>query len=125
MNNDLISREALKEAIEHYQIQWNKNCDIDIAYWNCCEKILAIINIAPTVEAVPLEHHNKIKGIMDNEIKSLVDILDNNRPQGEWVAHEDMDEWYECNKCHCGNTYFVKLPNFCPNCGAKMKGGAE
>lgn len=42
--------------------------------------------------------------------------------QGEWIAHEDMDEWYECNKCHCGNTYFDKLPNFCPNCGADMRG---
>ena len=48
-NNDLISRKALKKAIEQYQIQWNKNCDIDIAKWNCCGTILAIIDNAPIV----------------------------------------------------------------------------
>lgn len=50
MNNDLISREALKKAIEQYQIQWNKNCETDIAKWDSCESILAIINHAPTVD---------------------------------------------------------------------------
>lgn len=43
--------------------------------------------------------------------------------QGEW-----LQKWkkYECSQC----SYFVTptenwLPNFCPNCGAEMKGGAE
>lgn len=48
--SDLISREALKKAIEQYQIQWNKNCETDIAKWDSCESILAIINHAPTVK---------------------------------------------------------------------------
>lgn len=47
---DSISREALKKDIERYQIQWNKNCETDIAKWDCCESILAIIDTAPTVE---------------------------------------------------------------------------
>jgi hypothetical protein len=46
---DFISRSALKKEIEQYQIQWNKNCDIDIAKWNCCGTILAIIDNAPAV----------------------------------------------------------------------------
>ena len=54
------------------------------------------------------------------------------RPQGEWKTVEgyDGDEYYECS--NCGEPWFLSAGtpkdnnmNFCPNCGAKMKGGAE
>lgn len=47
------------------------------------------------------------------------------RPKGEWVYHEnDMfcvrwNKW-ECNQCHERVEYKY---NFCPNCGADMRGG--
>lgn len=51
--------------------------------------------------------------------------------QGEWIKHEgkwvDFDFYptkYECNQCHyCVDEGYDSI--FCPNCGAKMKGGAE
>lgn len=49
------------------------------------------------------------------------------RPQGEWINRETggtmypLWERYECNQCHKFNYCY----NFCPNCGAEMKGGAE
>jgi len=146
MNNDLISRSALKKALK-------EKFDDFIP-----EGVYDEIDNAPTVEAVPLEHHNKIKGILDNEVKSLVDILDNERSKGEWIRKEveylkqkeaydlaikaleerQKGEWrnwikvingygdilWKCNKCK----HFVKNGddrNFCPNCGADMRGGAE
>ena len=47
---------------------------------------------------------------------------------GEWkrVSDDDQDEgWYFCSECKeeyfnpAGDDYYM-LPNFCPNCGAKM-----
>jgi len=119
MNNDLISREALKKEIEQYQIQWNKNCDIDIAKWNCCGTILAIIDNAPTVEERSYE-----MGYQDG----CEDGLQGIRPQGEWIfqkANEEQTDGYECSNCkacfHTKVPYFSEF-NFCPNCGADMRG---
>lgn len=48
------------------------------------------------------------------------------RLQGEWIViHNALGETkYKCDQCQ----HYVKPSddkNFCPNCGAKMKGGAE
>ncbi len=47
------------------------------------------------------------------------------RPQGEWIYDSDHSitiDMYKCSVCGCyGSTHF----NYCQNCGAKMKGGAE
>ena len=46
------------------------------------------------------------------------------RPQGEWITHQTgMLLWEECNQCHA-QVGTIGM-NFCPNCGADMKGGAD
>ena len=47
------------------------------------------------------------------------------RPQGEWIIHFD-DIWpeestIECSVCHEEQPLEID-DNFCPNCGARMKG---
>ena len=50
--------------------------------------------------------------------------------EGKWIQHtekptwleDDVEVFYECSIC---NTQSPAPTNFCPNCGAKMKGGAE
>lgn len=46
---------------------------------------------------------------------------ENERPQGEWIFHKDYNEGcrYGCNQC--GNLNNIPH-NFCPNCGAYMRG---
>jgi len=63
----------------------------------------------------------------DISIEALKD-----RPQGEWIEEFNGNGWndfwdYTCS--HCGKKYiradYLYHANYCPNCGARMKGGAE
>lgn len=55
------------------------------------------------------------------------------RPKGEWIGEGDgyadggivYDTWY-CSECdHCEEGEELALPNFCPECGADMRGDKE
>jgi len=88
---DLISREALKHKFA--QITYVRfTADMGQGGFEMFseKEIEDIIDKAPAVEAVSLEHHNKIKGIIQNEVDSLVEILDKGQPSGEWVRKEDV-----------------------------------
>ena len=50
--------------------------------------------------------------------------------EGEWIHTDKANHWFgkdECNQCHYHDCERIDLShfNYCPNCGAKMKGGAE
>lgn len=61
------------------------------------------------------------------------------RPQGEWVPFEYGDErWHKCTACGVADRYIeyverpngttgklVAIRNYCPNCGADMRKGAD
>lgn len=60
---------------------------------------------------------------------TAVEVAD--RPQGKWIEH-----WYphfdvagiECSICSKDVPYWERnydMPNFCPNCGAPMKGADD
>ena len=65
--------------------------------------------------------------------------IDVDRPQGEWVPFEYGDErWHKCTACGVADRYIeyverpngttgklVAIRNFCPNCGARMKGAGD
>lgn len=61
------------------------------------------------------------------QIIEYIDKIPSVENKGEWIA--DVDKWgdvvttvngYTCSKCGMFNS---DKDNFCPNCGAKMKGG--
>ena len=61
--------------------------------------------------------------------------------EGEWIPYEsesygcdDETTWYKCSHCgkdaygRCRDDEWYSMPicsEYCPNCGAKMKGGTE
>ena len=50
------------------------------------------------------------------------------RPQGEWEMQEDIDGLYGiCSICgrDADFSHYYKAYNFCPNCGARMKGADD
>ena len=119
-SGDCISREGIRKALneafdcEDATKYGNKNAEqqsksystlmlYEIAYIveDCCDN-------APTVDA----------------IVNTIEV----RPQGEW--YYSIDKGWECNQCHeivkdMPTCMRKALYNFCPNCGARMKGGAE
>ena len=61
-------------------------------------------------------------------IGSIEELPSADRPQGEWIGYEVPSE---CSVCgHCWDEYVLgqdiwydgSVPNYCPNCGCRMKG---
>lgn len=48
------------------------------------------------------------------------------RPTGEWEEPFEMNgkSYHKCNNCHV-SSQLILIDNYCPNCGAKMKGAVE
>lgn len=110
MNNDLISREALKEEMQKADIKANDYETLAKMYENCVDN-------APTV-AYPFE---KFRTMFCGTCQAYMRI-EPQRPQGEWVPDAGG---YQCNKCfdHALEINGIEIrSNFCPNCGADMRG---
>ena len=76
---------------------------------------------------IPDELYNDI---IDHRIfapNGVYSCIENGTPvkTGEWIDLDNVvevyDNWYECSVC--GKESFDY--DFCPNCGVRMKGGAE
>ena len=93
---------------------------------------VAKIGQMPSIEAVPMEYHNKVCEEMARRHQAEILELTKDRPQGEWVWHEDEDIC-NCSRCDfeidaegCIDPIaYVKIYNFCPNCGCRMKGADD
>lgn len=158
MNNDLISREALKKAICEKGIKGYEEYNQGLA------TALDLIDLAPTVAvdckdcdgyeagySAGLKDAERPQGEYEtacNVLLSLEQIVRSSygwedsaveavhnavqtaikcmhkRPQGEWIFRKGVTcgGYYKCNKC--GEVERAEK-NYCPNCGALMKGGAE
>ena len=112
MNNDLISRSELKNAIDDY-VEKRK----DVLLWQ--EDVEEIIDNVPTVEidTNDIEYKAYCKGLEDG--KKIA------RQHGEWIFNESYKGLLAvCSECKAAT--LSTHGNFCPNCGAEMrKGGAE
>jgi len=110
MNNDLISRSALKEVIKQ------KSC---YAEYYPTSRILEEIDSAPTVD-ISKEVWNKSNELLEKRMKYL------SRPHGKWIDHSDDYGYVECPFCHeltnCeGNPEEL---HYCWSCGAKLRKGS-
>ena len=113
MNNGLISREALREDLRRFfPTEVLEGIDPKTLF----AQIMHDIDNAPTVFAYT----------EDDMCQATVDGYDVakmqfERPQGKW-------NYIQAGMCvcpFCGADPHKVYKNFCPNCGAKMKGGAE
>ena len=152
MNNDLISRSALKEEIIKCMTSWDKHSDYALGRLRSYEWAINLIDNAPTVEPtfglfkdmLCSECDKRPQGEYTEEdmkrtIKENFDIgyeMAKNkyeRPQGEWIHLHAIGD-YKCSICGAENLYkyaneherWIKTnSNFCPNCGADMRGDTK
>lgn len=64
------------------------------------------------------------------EARALIDAGYRKKIEGEWIEHGEigaMNNAWECSACHWKTVSFTEMRHskFCPNCGAKMKGGGK
>lgn len=115
---DLISREALKEAIEEVEDNYDGYEPNDLGKF--MSKVYDLIDNAQTVDLWQMRQE-----ATENALKKAEALY--GRTKGEWeVVHTATGEVKcKCNQCQ----HYIKIgddKNFCPNCGADMrKGGAE
>ena len=65
-------------------------------------------------------------GLTYADLKELpaADVRENVR--GEWVVMPHSNDWVKCSKCNCAMDYIMSSGcNYCPNCGADMRGGKD
>lgn len=106
----LIDADTLKQALKSnctpklchdYNTAWCESCCLHNFFEDLIDNAPTIIWCSETSDGLP-----------------LMDLRP--RPQGEWQLHGMI---YYCSVC--GHDCEQGGNNFCGNCGAKMKGGAE
>ena len=74
-----------------------------------------------------VDNPNYSESELDEAFFMAIEALSADRPMGEWINQDNGAFYpYECSNCHeqpfCDD-YGYHLTNYCPNCGARMKGG--
>ena len=133
MNNDLISRSALKEALDRVQYTQEFCIEHQIDYSISMQMVGLVINNAPTVEPeetcmVDKSNFSKeqYKADIDNAYNCGYEKGKNSRPQNKWIKifENPFTNGYVCP--FCGHKIQVTeqfLPEVteCESCGADMR----
>lgn len=69
---------------------------------------------------------NMVVDVRDIENATAADVVEVRH--GEWLHTDKAFSWHskdECSECHYHNAHRIDLSyyNYCPNCGADMRGG--
>ena len=98
----LIDADALEKILaEKFQVHYGKSFSSGIHDFFRC--VVKQIRKAPTIEAEPVKH-------------------------GRWIKKDLFSMYHKMHNCsECGEPVYDngKPFNYCPNCGAKMRGGAD
>ena len=110
MNNDLISREGIRKAVNDcYDSKFKGLVPRELIDY--AESVDNLIDNAPTVEVYTKDD---MAGAYNEGYMCGSREAEKARPQGEWAQFKCG---YRCSNCDDIEVY---KPNFCPNCGALM-----
>ena len=130
---DLISREALKEALHNF---FDGKVIDEPTY--ILRDVFCYIDNAPTIEPrIEYGTDGQPYRLFMSDGQVVPDTLQGwryeERPQGDWIVGDVYPFKYFCKCSNCGNQYVTSVGgdvsiidfNFCPNCGADMRKGEE
>ena len=127
----LIDADALKEWVDDSISQYGNQYSTDML--NMFGLFKEVIDNAPTVEPeikeVPIANvtfdTEKLKELTDGIVERIKNgelVLQDERPKGEWITSTNdngISYQFFCDKC---KREVQVITNFCPNCGADMRG---
>ena len=103
---------------------YDRNGDIIPMSWK--EDKGGLISRATVWEALCLDKYGEGKMMSANIVKTVIANIPvvEEKPQGEWVeGYHDGFTTHDCSICgHSKESTHLQY-NFCPNCGADMRGG--
>ena len=108
MNNDLISREALKDITY-----------INKGNFNTVEGIREWIDNAPTVPQITVFTETADEKAIADLKAELQNVIET-RPKGTWTT--DEKGYFYCDQCGKYPHDQYATTDFCPKCGADMRG---
>jgi len=125
MNNDLISRSELKKAFEEdLKCGGVKIKEFDKGYDLGVKTAIEMLNNAPAVNP-----SLNLDNITEEDIEKFIVIMQRANSKGLLTINEDKPkgEWnyIQAGMCvcpFCGAYPHKDYKNFCPNCGADMRG---
>lgn len=128
----LIDADALHEALKTKQ-KWVVRCGDKHNEGYTYDQVHFAIDDAPPFEAVSIDDYRSMANTCYKLQKALETAMFADRPQGEWelVPYKRIDEHGEviidgsswcCSNCGDARKRNGPDMNFCPNCGARMKG---
>lgn len=119
---DLISREALKKKFDEY-IKANPNIS------GIFELGKIIIDNAPAFENITVFTESTDEKAIADLKEELQKIIAEKRQKGEWINVFDRFSCPFCKMSIKDEVHYLYSKeyrfNYCPNCGASLKGGAE
>ena len=134
---DNIDKDEIRKAIDRLQVEHPCHFAFDATKFDSTDTIDVITKVIDNVmESIRDDADIHIICEMAKLYLDGVKPTIEDRPHGEWIENPKYNRrgkrFFNCSVCHYGEKGEIiceisdsKIPNFCPNCGAKMKGGDE
>ena len=117
--DEYINREVLISKIEKARLYISER--EKVPYKACLKEYVEFLKMIPAADVVPRSEFEAYAKNQEDTIKELVDELEKvERKHGKWVQAMGKYDWMvKCSRC---NGIPIETSDFCPNCGADMRG---